>query len=102
MNDEFHGTVNFSVSAGLVPWGDPSEYVHPVTGTALDLNEDEVGRITLKLVSATEAENQGGRLFDLCDADSAILEPIYATLFDSKAKQRMNSTSSRDGTTCSS
>ncbi len=80
-HEEFYGTVNFSVSAGLVPWGDPSEYVHTVTGKALDLDEEEVGTITLKLVSTTEAENQGELLYDVCDADSATLEAIYATLF---------------------
>jgi hypothetical protein len=87
-DDEFYGAVNFSVSAGLVPWGDPSEYVHTVTGKALDLNEAEVGTITLKLVSTTEAENQGERLLDVCDADSAILEAIYATLFDANGKTK--------------
>ncbi len=87
-HDEFYGTVNFSVSAGLVPWGDPSEYVHTVTGKALDLNEDEVGTITLKFLSTTEAENQGERLFDVCDADSAILEAIYATLFDTNGETK--------------
>ena len=70
-HEEFLGAVNFTVSAGLVPWDDPSEYVHTVTGKALDLNEDEVGTITLKLVSATEAENQGEPLYAACDADSA-------------------------------
>ena len=80
---DFDGVVNFSVSAGLVPWSDLGEYVHTVTGKVLDLNEDEVGTITLRLVSATEAENQGKQLFEVCDADSAILDEIYATLFDS-------------------
>jgi hypothetical protein len=87
-HDDFYGTVDFSVSAGLVPWGDPSEYVHTVTGKALDLNEDEVGTITLKLVSATEAENRGENLFDVCDADSAILEAVYATLFDTNGETK--------------
>lgn len=87
-DDEFYGAVNFSVSAGLVPWGDPSEYVHTVVGKALDLNEDEVGMITLKLVSTTEAENQGERLFDVCDADSATLEEIYTTLFDANGETK--------------
>ena len=85
---EFLGTVEFSVSAGLVPWGDPGEYVHAVTGKALDLNENEVGTITLKLVSTTEAENQGEQLFDVCDADSAILEAVYASLFDANGETK--------------
>jgi hypothetical protein len=84
----FLGVVNFSVSAGLVPWSDPGEYVHTVTGKALDLNEDEVGTITLRLVSATEAENRGEQLFEVCDADSAILEAVYATLFDSNGETK--------------
>ena len=67
-NYEFSGTVNFTVSAGLVPCGDPGEYVHSVTGKALDLNENEVGTITLKLVSTTEAENRGENLYDVCNA----------------------------------
>ena len=33
---EFFGTVEFSVSAGIVPWGDPGEYVHTVAGKVLD------------------------------------------------------------------
>jgi hypothetical protein len=93
MNDkEFFGTVDFSVSAGLVPWGDPGEYVHTVTGTAIVLQdvevEDEAGEITLKLVSATEAMNQGEGLYDVCDADSAILEAIYATLFNANGESK--------------
>jgi len=87
-DDEYFGTVNFSVSAGLLPWRDPSEYVHTVTGKALDLDENEVGTITLKLVSATEAENQGEPLYEVCDADSATLEAIYATLFDPKGETK--------------
>ena len=83
MSDEkFWGTVNSSVSIGLVRWRDPSELVHTVTGKAWDLDEDEIGRIILRLVSATEAENRGERLYEVCDADSAILEALYATLFD--------------------
>jgi len=38
--------------------------------------------ITLKLVCATEATNQGVRLLDVCDADSEILEAVCTTLFD--------------------
>ncbi len=87
-NDDFSATVNFSVSAGLVPWGDPGEYVHTVTGRALDLNDNEVGTITLKHVSATEAENQGEPLYEVCDADSAALEAIYATLFDANGETK--------------
>jgi len=84
-HEGFSGTVDFSVSAGLVPWCDPGEYVHIITGKAIALDdiegEYEAGEITLKLVSATEATNQGERLYDVCDADSATLEAIYATLF---------------------
>ncbi len=83
---EFSGTVEFAVSTGLVPWCDPGEYVHAVTGTALAFSDvgdrQEAGEITLKLVSTTEATNRGVRLWDVCDADSATLEAIYATLFD--------------------
>jgi len=91
-DEEFFGTVNFSVSAGLVPWGDPSEYVHAVTGKALALSdsgsEEDAGEITLKLVSATEAVNRGENLYDVCDADSSTLEAIYATLFDTKGEAK--------------
>jgi len=87
-NEEFWGNVEFSVSAGLVPWGGPDQYVHAVTGRALDVNEDEAGTITLKLVSSTEAENQGEPLFEICDADSAILEAIHASLFDTTGETK--------------
>ena len=87
-DEEVFGTVEFLVSAGLVPWNDPGEYVHTITGKALDLNEEEIGTITLKLVSATEAEKQSERLFDVCDVDSAILGSIYATLFDTNGETR--------------
>ncbi len=87
-HEDFYGTVNFTVSAGLVPWGDPGEYVHTITGKALEHNENEVGTITLKLVNTTEAENQGERLFDICDADSAVLEAICATLFDADGETK--------------
>jgi hypothetical protein len=56
-----NGSWSLFRSVGLIPWGDLSEYVHTVIGKALDLNEDEVGTIILKLVSTTEAENQGER-----------------------------------------
>ena len=83
---EFFGTVEFSVSAGLVPWGDPGEYVHTVTGKIIVYSETdeeiEVGEIVLRIVSATEATNQGEDLLEVCDADSAVLEGIYAALFD--------------------
>lgn len=54
MNDkDLFGTVEFSVSAGLVPWDDPGEYVHTITGTAIVLQdlegEEEAGEITLML-----------------------------------------------------
>lgn len=85
-SNEFTGTVEFSVSAGIMPWHDPGEYVQAVTGRAFavtDLgDEQEAGEITLKLVCATEATNRGVRLLDVCDADSEILEAVYATLFD--------------------
>ena len=85
-HEEFYGTVNFTVSAGLVPWGDPSEYVHRVTGTIIAYSETDeevdAGEIVLRVVSATEATNQGEDLFEVCDADSAVLEGIYAALFD--------------------
>ena len=89
--EDFSGTIDFSVSTGFVPWGDPSEYVHTVTGKALvltDSGEEEAGKITLKLVSVTEAVNQGEQLYDVCDADSAILEAIYATLFDTNGETK--------------
>ena len=85
-NKEFTGTVEFSVSAGIMPWHDPGEYVQEVTGRAFAVtdigDEQEAGEITLKLVCATEATNRGVRLLDVCDADSAILEAVYTTLFD--------------------
>lgn len=87
MNDEeFFGGVEFSVSAGLVPWDDPSEFVRTVTGKIVaysDTDEEiEAGQIVLRIVMATEATNQGEDLYNVCDADSAILESIYAALFD--------------------
>jgi hypothetical protein len=93
MNDEeFLGTVDFSITTGLVPWSDPGEYVHAITGMAIALQDvetaDEAGEITLKLVSATEAMNRGEGLYDVCDADSATLEAIYATLFDANGESK--------------
>ncbi len=83
---EVFGTVDFSVSAGLTPWGDPGEYVHTIKGTVIVLQdpegEDEAGVITLRLLSATEAMNRGEGLHEVCDADSAELEAIFVTLFD--------------------
>ncbi len=69
-----------------MPWGDPGEYVHTIQGTAIVQqylgDEDEAGEIALKLVSVTEAMNQGEGLHEVCDADSADLEAVYVTLFD--------------------
>ncbi|GAF85982.1 unnamed protein product, partial [marine sediment metagenome] len=71
-NDETFGRVDSSVSSGLVPWGDPSEFVHTVTGKIIaysDLDEEiEAGEILLRVVSATEATNTGEDLLDVCDA----------------------------------
>ena len=83
---EFEGTVEFAMTTGTVPWGDPSEYVHAIEGTALAFMdgdaEEEAGQITLRLVSVTEAVNRGEDLFIVCDADSAVLEAAYCALFD--------------------
>ena len=90
--EEFFGTVDFSVSTGLVPWCDAGEYVHAITGKAHALTdndiEEEAGEITLRFVSVTEAENRGEHLYDVCDADSAVLESVYATLFDTNGEPR--------------
>ena len=89
---ELFGTVDFSVSTGLAPWGDPGEYVHTIKGTAIVLQdmegEDEAGEITLKLISATEAMNRGEGLHEVCDADSADLEAVYVTLFDARGETK--------------
>ncbi len=61
--DEVFGRVDFSVSTGLVPWGDPSEYVHTVSGKIIAYSETdeeiEAGEIVLRVVSVTEATNTG-------------------------------------------
>ncbi len=91
-SDETFGRVDFSVSTGLVPWGDPSEYVHTVTGKIIAYSETdeeiEAGGIVLRVVSATEVTNTGEDLLDVCDAESAILEGIYATLFDQNGETK--------------
>lgn len=85
-DDETFGRVDFSLSTGLVPWDDPSEYVHTVTGKIIAYSETddeiEAGEIILRVVSATEVTNTGEDLLDVCDANSAILEGIYGALFD--------------------
>jgi len=90
--DEFEGSVEFAMTTGTVPWGDPGEYVHNIEGAALaftdDDDEEEVGRIALRLVSVTEAVNQGEDLHLVCDADSAILEAAYCALFDAKGETK--------------
>jgi len=90
--DEFEGSVEFTMTTGTVPWGDPGEYVHNIEGTALAFTEseaeEEVGRITLRLVSVTEAVNRGEDLHVVCDADSAILEAAYCALFDAKGETK--------------
>ncbi len=90
--DEVFGRVDFSVSTGLVPWGDPSEYVHTVSGKIIAYSETdeeiEAGEIVLRVVSVTEATNTGEDLFDVCDADSAVLEGIYAALFEAQGELR--------------
>jgi len=90
--EEFLGTVEFTVTAGMVPWGDPGEYVLSAKGTAnaLDENgaEETAGEITLKLIRATEAVNHDENLFDVCDADSATLEAMYAAMFDVKGEPK--------------
>ena len=53
-SDEVFGRVDFSVSSGLVPWGDPSEYVHTVTGKIIAYSETdeeiEAGELILRVV----------------------------------------------------
>ncbi len=80
--NEWDGTVEFSVSAGLVPWLDPIDYVHAVTGRALDVNGNVVGTIGFKLVDTIAAINDGQSLGLVCDADSSILGHMHAALFD--------------------
>ena len=91
-NQEFFGIVEFSLTTGLVPWGDPSEYVQKITGTVQALTDDgaeeQAGSITLRLVSAAEAANNGESLYDVCDADSALLESVYVALFDDDGELR--------------
>jgi len=85
-DNEFNGTVEFSVSSGIMPWHDPGEYVQEVNGKEFALSDDccehAVGEIKLKLVCATEATNRRVPLIDVCDADSAVLEGMYGILFD--------------------
>jgi len=50
--------------------------------------EIEAGEIILRVVLATEATNQGEDLLDVCDADSAVLEGIYAALFDQQGETK--------------
>jgi len=83
---EIFGRIDFSTSCGLFPWGDPSEYVHSVIGRIILYSEigeeSQAGEITLRIVLATAAINQHENLYDVCDADSAILEAAYAVLFN--------------------
>ncbi len=92
MDDVVFGRVEFALSTGLVPWDDPSEFVHTVTGKIIAYSETdeeiEAGEIVLRVVSATEATNTGEDLLDVCDADSAVLEGIYAALFDQSGETK--------------
>jgi len=38
-SNEFTGTVEFSVSAGIMPWHDSGEYVQAVTGRAFAVTD---------------------------------------------------------------
>ena len=91
-NEEVFGRVDFSVFSELVPWRDPSEFVHMVTGkiiTYSETDEDiEAGKIYLRLVLATEATNAGQDLSKVCDADSAVLDSIDSALFDQNGETR--------------
>lgn len=91
-NDEVIGTIEFSVSAGLMPWVDPSEFVHTVTGKIVGYTEMderiEAGEIVLRVVSVVEAINRGEDLYDVCDADSALLKGIFAVLFDREGETK--------------
>jgi hypothetical protein len=79
------GSVEFTHSAGLVPWREPDEFVHEIKGVAYVLVEDggeqAVGEITFKLILAGEAVNRGEALLDVCDAESALMEELHGTLF---------------------
>ena len=89
---EFEGSVEFAMTTGMVPWGDHSEFAHTIEGTALaftdSYNEEEAGRVTLRLVSVTEVINRGESLHLVCDADSAVLEAAYWALFDEKGETK--------------
>ena len=91
-DDEVFAKVDFSVATGLVPWDDPSEFVHNVNGKVSvysDTDEEiEAGEIVLRVVLATAATNKGEDLSDVCDADSAVLEGIYAALFDKNGEPK--------------
>jgi hypothetical protein len=91
-HNEVFGRVDFSVSCGFVPWGDPYEYVHTVTGKIVAYSdtdaEIEAGEIVMRVVSTTEVTNTGESLYHVCDADSTELEGIYAALFDSDGETK--------------
>ena len=67
-------------------------YGYTVSGTIIAYSETdeeiETGEIVLRIVLVTEATNTGEDLFDVCDADSAVLEGIYAALVDSQGELR--------------
>ena len=90
--EEFSGTVEFVLSTGTVPWSNPGEYVHEISGKALAFIdgdvEEEAGEITLRLVSVTEAVNRGEDLHEVCDADSAVLEAAYWAVFDENGETK--------------
>ena len=92
IDEDYFFSADFSVSTGLVPWDDPSEYVHDVTGKAYALGdngeEDEAGEIEFRLVSVTEAVNRQERLYDVFDADSSTLEAVYCALFDAEGETK--------------
>jgi len=91
-DDEVFAKVDFSVSTGVVPWDDPSEFVHIVSGKVSvysDTDQEiQAGEIVLRVVLATAATNNGEDLFDVCDADSAILAGIYAALFEKNGETK--------------
>ncbi len=88
IDDEFFGSVEFITTTGLVPWGDPGEFVLPARGIASTFDEEWAGEISLKLILATEVVNQGECLFEVCDADSGTLEAMYAGIFDREGETR--------------
>jgi hypothetical protein len=82
--------IQFNIRVPGMRWCDESRLVNQVKGTIFGYEgelELKYGTIEFYLVQAEQANDHSIPLCDVCDADSAFLEHVYASIYDPETDQ---------------